>query len=85
MATNSSILVMDEIVFIDSKRNSELSEIREPFKTIFGLVIAASFIWGTLGKVFIYKNCINFKMSERPINVLILIDESVSHSIIAFR
>lgn len=85
MKMNSSIFAMDEITFIDSKSNSELSEIRQPFKTIFGLVIAASFIWGSLGKVFIYKNCLNFKMSERPINVLILTDEVVHHSLMAFR
>jgi hypothetical protein len=85
MRMNSSIFAMDEIIFIDSKRNSQLSEIQQPFKAIFGLVIAASFIWGSLGKVFIYNNCISFKMSERPINVLILVDEIVHHSLMTFR
>ena len=82
---NSGNFSMDGIHFIDGKRNSELSDLDQPFQTIFGLIIAASFMWGSLGKVFIYNHCRSFKMTERPINILILIDEILHHSLIAYR
>jgi hypothetical protein len=84
MNSNSTI-TMDKIHFIDGKINSELSDLGQPFKTIVGLIIAASFIWGSIGKVFIYKHSGSFNMTERPINVLILLDEIVHHSLIAYR
>ncbi len=85
MATNFSIVLIDEIIFVDGKRNSELSELRPSFKIILGLIVAASLIWGSLGKVLIYKNCMKIKLSERPINLKIWTDEIIYHSIISFR
>jgi hypothetical protein len=76
---------MEDIIFIDGKINSDLSQIRQPFKAILGLIIAASLIWGSLGKVFVYKSCIALKIIKRPINVLMLIDEIIHHSLITFR
>ena len=68
-----------------SKINSDLSQLPQPFKTIFGFVIAFSFVVGSIGKFVIYNQCQKNKLKERPINVLILMDEMISHSLITFR
>jgi hypothetical protein len=82
---NSSIIGMNEIHSNDGKINSGLSDLGQPFKTILGMIIAASFMWGSIGKVFIYNHCRSYKITERPINVLILIDEIINHCLIAYR
>jgi hypothetical protein len=65
--------------------SSDLSKLEQPAKAILGWAVAASFIWGSLGKIFIYDHFRNFKLSERPINVLILKDELINHMLIAYR
>ena len=46
---------------------------------IAGFACAA--IWGTAMKAFLYYNIMQEKISERPINVLILLDQVIEHVI----
>ena len=53
-------------------------------KNILGWIIVFSYLIGLLGKMIIFKQMKNFKISERPINVLILIDELIYLTLITF-
>jgi hypothetical protein len=48
-------------------------------KILIGLVIALSLSCGTLMKFFLYYNISHEKLSDRPINVLILIEQIMHH------
>ena len=48
-------------------------------KFFMGLVITLSVSWGTLMKCFLYHTIAKEKLSDRPINVLILIDQILHH------
>ena len=61
-----------------------LSRLSDFSKMSFGIMILLSYMIGTIGKMFIYNHIKCFKMGERPINVLILIDEMIYHSIMTF-
>jgi len=39
----------------------------------------ATIVWGSLMKFFLYFNLLQEKLSERPINALILVDQFVGH------
>jgi len=65
-----------------SKTFSDLSRLSVSSKMSFGIIILLSYIIGTIGKIFIYNHIKSFKMRERPINVLIFIDELIYHSLI---
>jgi len=51
--------------------------IQMPFyhKVLMFSVITLSILWANLMKIFIYFNLMEEKLTERPINVLILIDQ----------
>lgn len=49
-------------------------------KIIFSSLFIWSIVWGTLMKLFLYYNLKQEKMSERPINVLILVDQLIEHA-----
>ena len=53
-------------------------------KYILGGIIVFSYFIGLIGKMIIFKQMKNFKISERPINVLILIDELIYLTLITF-
>jgi hypothetical protein len=44
-----------------------------------GFIIASSLSWGTLMKCFLYYNIAQEKLTDRPINVLTLIDQIIHH------
>ncbi len=48
-------------------------------KVIMSLVSVLTLIWGTFMKCFIYYNISKEKVSERPINILIAIDQVIHH------
>ena len=48
-------------------------------KVIIMTVSIATLVWGTFMKCFIYYNVSKEKMSERPINILIIIDQVIHH------
>ena len=66
------------------ERASDLDMLSYPLKKLLGLIIAFSFMWGTAGKIIIYKHCSKFRISERPINILILLDEVIHHVLITY-
>lgn len=68
-----------------SRIDSDLSQLPQPLKTFFGYLICFSFVFGSIGKFFIYDQLRQNKLKERPINVLIFMDEMISHSLIAYR
>jgi hypothetical protein len=65
-------------------RHSDLSAFSSPSKAFLGFILLISYICGTLGKMAIFKHMRNFKLSERPINVLILVDEIIYLVLITF-
>jgi hypothetical protein len=48
-------------------------------KVLMAFVISMSIIWGSLMKLFIYYNIGQDKWKERPINILIIIDQVIQH------
>ena len=50
-------------------------------KQVVGVVLMLTFLWGSLMKAFIYFNISSQKISERPINVLIIIEQVLHHSL----
>ena len=48
-------------------------------KIFFVTVFFCSAVWGSLMKFFIYYNVMREKFTERPINILILIDQVIEH------
>ena len=53
-------------------------------KHILGGIIVFSYIIGLTGKMIIFKQMKNFNISERPINILILMDELIYLTLITF-
>lgn len=49
-----------------------------------GIFVLVSFIVGSIGKFFIYDHIKGFKIKDRPINVLIIVNETIYHSLITF-
>ena len=43
------------------------------------VIVIATIVWGSMMKCFLYKNFMKEKLSERPINVLIFLDQVVEH------
>jgi hypothetical protein len=64
------------------KDKYDLSRLSATTKMLFGIGILITFIVGSIGKMFIYDHIKRYKLSERPINVLIFIDEVIYHSLI---
>ena len=48
-------------------------------RLILAAVTILAVIWGTLMKLFIYYNLGQEKLSKRPINILILMDQIIDH------
>ena len=53
-------------------------------KYILGGIIVFSYLIGLIGKMIIFKQMKNFNISERPINILILMDELIYLTLITF-
>ena len=68
----------------DFSRRSDLSSLSTFSKSLFGFVLLISYICGSLGKITIFKHMKNFRLSERPINVLILMDEIIYLALMTF-
>jgi hypothetical protein len=68
----------------DSSKMSDLAGLSNFSKTFFGLFLFISYIVGSLGKKAIFEHMRNFRLSERPINVLILVDEIIYFTLITF-
>ena len=57
---------------------SDLSKLSDSSKTVLGLIILIAFILGLFGKIAIFQHILKkFQFSERPINALILLDETI--------
>ena len=64
---------------------SDLSKLPDISKASLGLIVMTSFIIGLFGKFGILKHILQkFSFSERPINVLILLDETIYLSTMTF-
>ncbi len=63
---------------------NDLTQLLNSIKMFFGIAILLCYLIGTIGKIFIYNHIKSFKMSERPINILIFLDEMIYHSLITF-
>jgi hypothetical protein len=77
------MLEMEQFMFLDNMVEDErayILQIPTFWKRMIGLVLAASFLWGSLMKVLMY---FHFKGMERffekPINILILMDMLIHH------
>ena len=68
----------------DVSRHSDLFGLSQFSKTFFGFVLLISYICGTLGKITIFKHIFKFRISERPINILILMDEIIYLTLMTF-
>ena len=68
----------------DSSKMSDLTGLSIFSKKFFGLFLLISYIVGSIGKTAIFKHMRNFRLSERPINVLILVDEIIYLTLITF-
>ena len=66
------------------KRASDLDMLPYAMKKLLGFIVAFSFMWGTAGKIFVYNHISKFRISERPINILILLDEVIHHVLITY-
>ena len=50
----------------------------------FGWIILFSYLIGVLGKMIIFNHMTNFNIKQRPINVLIMVDELIYATTITF-
>jgi len=74
-------------VFVNLKNNNSLPvllEIQEPWKTILALLIVLSLTWGSLMKTLVYIFFKKHKILEKPISLLILVNQIVSHTLYIF-
>ena len=65
--------VFENLQVIDNR--SVLLQITQPWNTILVLLILISLIWGTLMKTLVYYHLKKLKIIEKPINLLILLDQ----------
>ena len=65
--------VFENLQVIDNR--SVLLQITQPWNTILVLLILISLIWGTLMKTLVYYYLKKLKIIEKPINLLILLDQ----------
>ena len=74
---------MDQV--FRNKTNSDLSKLSDFSKTGLGLIILIAFVFGLFGKLAIFQHILKkFQFKERPINVLILLDETIYLSLMTF-
>ena len=48
-------------------------------RVVIGGALLVAGIWGTLMKLFFYYNIWQEKLSQRPINILVLMDQIIDH------
>jgi len=73
--------------FVDLKSSKNLPvllEIQEPWKTILALLIVLSLTWGSLMRTLVYIFYKKLKILEKPISLLILVNQIVSHTLNIF-
>ena len=58
---------------------SVLLQLSQLCKICLGLLIVLSLFWGTALKIFVYSYYKKLKISDRPISILILLDQIVNH------
>ena len=70
---------------LEKVTNSDLSKLSDISKTVLGLNILTAYAFGLVGKFAIFQHILkNFQFKERPINVLILLDEIIYLSAMTF-
>ena len=67
------------IPYMDEYERTFMLRLPTRERIVLTLVLSLSLIWGTLMKVFVYFNVMNEKFSERPFNVLIIVDQVLLH------
>lgn len=67
------------IPYMDENERTFMLRLPTRERIVLTLVLSLSLIWGTLMKVFVYFNVMNEKFSERPFNVLIIVDQVLLH------
>ena len=67
-----------------TNERSVLLKISPTWKSMIGIAIALSLLWGSAMKIFIYTYFHKLKISERPINLLILLGQIIHHALNLF-
>ena len=75
----ASLELFDFIPHMVEDQRSLLVKMSPIEKTIMAIIIAGSLVWGSLMKLFIYFYISKQKISERPIHILILLDQIIHH------
>lgn len=79
MLNNSELFDFLPFMVNDERSFSITMQLSE--RITFGALLCISFTWGSFIKFFIYHEIFRQKFSERPINVLILVDQIADHII----
>jgi hypothetical protein len=80
--THNSDVISDLYSFLDHMIEDDrtlLLSMSPVQKVTTVVILTLSLIWGTLMKVFVYYSISGQKVSERPVNVLIIVEQILHH------
>ena len=79
MATNQTSELFNFLPRMVENERSVIYHMTPAEKAALAAPLIWAVIWGSLMKFFLYFNLMQEKLSERPINVLILLDQVIDH------